>query len=94
MPREGTHWAVLEGALQQLLSDGTAPAVTAAIQSNRGASYLGAIYQDIPYYLEGDSEFEKIADHLHGVWRTDTFDPGRSLTRELLKQGEKTSVDL
>lgn len=84
MPREGTHWAILENTLSGLEEEGSCPALVRVLHGHRAAAYWGAVYPDVPYYLERDPEFEKIADHLHGVWRTDTFDPIRALSHRVL----------
>lgn len=75
MPREIVHWNVLEYGIEQLSAHRLA-AVKRCLINHRAAAYLGAMAHDAPYYLHfGGSDFESVAEMLHGSNGEDTFKP-------------------
>jgi hypothetical protein len=77
MPREITHWTVLERAV----SSERCPKVVKNLYSqHRAAFYLGAMTHDASYYYQGGgSQFEQISKRLHGSIGEDTLQPLQEL---------------
>jgi|GEM_PF-4482467 len=76
MPREYTHWTVLEQALSESIP------MHSENRSVLAAAYLGAMLPDLPDFYRGgfgDSKGEQIAAYLHGVYGQDPLDFVREL---------------
>jgi hypothetical protein len=85
MPREITHWLILDDA-KKMLPTSDLSAASKCMYNFPAAAYLGAIAHDAPYYLRWgkDRAFEMLAESLHGSYKEDTFDPVRDLAREIV----------
>lgn len=82
MPREITHWLILERAAAE-----STGAVGACVRSHPAYAALGAVAHDAPYYLRaGGDRFEEVAERVHGSHGEDTFDPVRTLARAVPQQ--------
>ena len=77
MPKELTHWINAEKT-RTLIEEGP---VKDAVNRHIHLYYLGAVVHDSPFYamaVKNAESFALIADMLHGVDGTDTFQPFRS----------------
>lgn len=96
MPREVTHWLVVERALQQVAERSASESMLlTAARRYPAAVRLGALAHDAPYYYRlGGSSFEPVAERLHGRHGEDTFEPIRSLFWAAKEQvAQKKEVD-
>lgn len=76
MPRELVHWHVLERAVERLSAKSVR--LQAICRRSPSVARLGAITHDAPYYLRlGKSNFQHVAERLHGANGTDSFQPLR-----------------
>lgn len=90
MPREITHWYVLESATQvlskQALSKQESAAVLDCLSTHSKLAYLGAMAHDVPYYYRlGGSPFEDVAELLHGKDGQDTFGSIREIASAIVR---------
>ncbi len=67
MPREITHWKILEDSVCNIKQED----LKHALNANLDFCYIGAIFHDIFFY--GQKDFSTVSDVIHGTKGEDTF---------------------
>ncbi len=95
MPREYTHWIILEDIRVAAAKHGLSYAAKIT-EDNIAAASIGAIVADSPYYFQyGKNRVAtQIGDCYHGSAGEDTLSPIKLLAAEVLKRSENKEREL